>query len=591
MSTILGIYSRNDKIIQKSWGDEMLRASQLWPYDQKGSLTRPLLFLACQQRFNTPQAPLAKQPYSGSEVSQDSCLHLVFDGRLDNRKELAVELKIKLNETTTDEALLLAAFKVFGKDIGSHLIGDYVVAIYNETNHSLFLLRDHLGVRPLFIVETNNFIAFSSNKKALLTLPFADRNIDEQWLADFLTITKVDFSSSFYQGIKSFMPAHWLYVDAQQLESQKYWELDINNEIAGLSDEEYIARFRALLSEAIECRLRSYGTNASELSGGLDSTSITATSAILLKKRNEVIHAFSHQLPPEYVGKVYPFSDESELIDALDKSIDNIQHTSIYSRDEGVIEPIIRSVKIHAGVQRGDLSVFAGELFRNLQSQNIRTLLSGFGGDQLVTSHGAGWAEELSNKNEWKRIWQETNCLLPGIGKRSKFLLSSILKLFSHHLNRAQFNHLRSWKKYKINLGVNPHFIESNNYPQRYFKYPTRPFSGSVKQREFQVIHSPHILYRLEDSALGAASYGVDYRYPLLDIRLLQFSLSLPLGQKFRQGIKRRMVRETMQGVLPDKIRLRHDKSRATIPTVRQRYVYDKEKLLALMENLPLPNY
>ncbi len=121
-------------------------------------------------------------------------------------------------------------------------------------------------------------------------------------------------------------------------------------------------------------------------------------------------------------------------------------------------------------------------------------------------------------------------------------------------------------------------------YPQRGQDNPLRRRIGTVQERELDVIQSPHVVYRLEDSALGAGSYGVDYRYPLLDIRLLQFCLNLPTEQKFKHGIARRMIRLATIGVLPEMVRTRSDKSRATVPTVHIRMVRDKDALIVKLE-------
>lgn len=579
MSTLLGVIAKHDKaIIKPEWLGLMQQASQPFPYDVSDIIEFTQAVFSCQQRYNTPEAQYAKP------INQLDQFYLLFDGRLDNREELANKLGIKISPKSSDEQLILLAYKQYKGELCQHLLGDFVFVIYQPEIHHLLIARDHLGVRPLFITETNDFIAFASNKPALVALPFIDKAINEQWLADYITITKVEHHSSFYQEINSFPPASYLQLIDQKVNYQQYWCLDITHSLTEKTDDEYIAEFKCLLFEAVKCRLRCYGEIVSELSGGLDSTSIASIAAILLtdhlspNSSNNKIHAYSYRLAKQHQGKVFPFKDEGQYIDLLLSLYPNIQGHAIYSEKVGVIEELIRSDKIHAGPCRSDLSQFGKELFGDMQWQDYRSLLSGFGGDQLVTSQGSGWDIELVQKKQWQKFWSQTKYFVDNPFKRLKLFLGAIQRTyFPYRKNNFYFLH---WRKLQKSCGINDVFAKKKDYPTRFFEHPTRDTSGTVRQQELKVIESPHVLYRLEDSAVGAASYGIDYRYPLLDIRLLQFCLALPAHIKINKGVKRNMIRQATQGILPDIIRLRHDKSRATVPTSRLRIMYDQDSII-----------
>jgi asparagine synthase (glutamine-hydrolysing) len=585
MSTLLGVIAKHDKaIINPEWLGLMQQASQLFPYDVSDSVEFSQAIFCCQQRFNTPEAQYAKP------INQFNKFYLLFDGRLDNREELANKLGIKISSKLSDEMLVLSAYKQYQDELCQHLLGDFVFVIYQAETHDLLIARDHLGVRPLFIMETNDFIAFASNKPALVALPYIDKTINEQWLADYITITKVEHHSSFYQEINSFPPASFLQVIEQKIHYQQYWRLDITYALADKTDDEYIAEFKRLLFEAVKCRLRCYGEIASELSGGLDSTSIASIAAILLtdhlspNSNNKKIHVYSHRLAKQHQGKVFPFKDEGQYIELLHERYPNMQGHAIYSEKVGVIEELIHSDKIHAGPCRSDLSQFGKELFGDMQIQNHRSLLSGFGGDQLVTSQGRGWDIKLVQRKQWQKLWVQTKYFVRNPFKRLKFCLGAIQRTHFPY-QKINFSLLR-WKKLQKSCGINDFFAKKQGYPTRYFKHPTRDTTGTLKQQELKVIESPHVLYRLEDSAVGAASYGVDYRYPLLDVRLLQFCLALPAHIKIHKGVKRNMIRQATQGILPDEIRLRQNKSRATVPTSRLRIMYDQDIIIRYLMTL-----
>ncbi|ABM04371.1 asparagine synthase [Psychromonas ingrahamii 37] len=579
MSTLLGVIAKhNDVTIQPEWLGLMQQASKPFPYDVSGSIEFAQAIFSCQQRLNTPEAQYAKP------INQLDKFYLLFDGRLDNREALANKLGVKISPELSDEMLVLSAYKQYQDKLCQHLLGDFVFVIYQPEKYQLLIARDHLGVRPLFITETNDFIAFASNKPALVALPYIDKTINEQWLADYITITKVEHHSSFYQEINSFPPASCLQLIDQKVHYQQYWRLDITHTLTEKTDDEYIAEFKCLLFEAVKCRLRCYGEIASELSGGLDSTSIASIAAILLNdhlppnsnKKN--IHAYSHRLAKQYQGNVFPFKDEGEYIDLLLSLYPNIQGHAIHSEEVGIIDELIYSDCVHAGPCRSDLSQFGKELFGAMQGQGYRSLLSGFGGDQLVTSQGNGWDIELVQKKQWQTLWRQAKYFTCNPLKRLKFCLGAIQRTYFSY---RKFNFFISdWKILQKSCGINDMFAKKKGYPDRYFEHPTRDTSGTVKQQELKVIESAHVLYRLEDSAVGAASYGVDYRYPLLDVRLLQFCLALPAHIKVHNGIKRNMIRKATQDILPDDIRLRHDKSGATVPTSRLRIMYDQDIII-----------
>lgn len=582
MSTIFGVFDKNAHDLPVEWNEFMSSACTPWPRDRESNIYKGACFLSCLQRYNTPQSPLAEQPYSDDNTS----LHLIFDGRLDNRSELAQLLQLPLNDKTTDESLIFTAFQKYNTEIGMYLLGDFSLVIYDSAKHEIFVIRDHLGVRPLFIASNDNYFAFASNKAALLALPWVSREINEQWLADLLTITKVDYHTSLYIDIESFPPAHWLLQSSNKHEDnaevfQRYWQLEFDYQLPELSEAEYISQFKKLLFESVQCRLRTYGEPASELSGGLDSTSIVAVAATLLEKKT--IHAYSHVMSEDIKGKIFPYYDESEYMKELANLHSNIKHYSVTSQGLGVIDALKYSVKIHSGPSRNDLSQFGDDLFGQVKNSGHRTILSGFGGDQLVTSGGSGWDEELVKKGQW---WQLTKLAASLTNSRRQLLKTLALSIVNHKFGikvRSKKIFEKSWLSYVKKIGVCRFFVEQYGYPKRYYDNPTRKRMGNIKEREYDVINSPHVLYRLEDSAVGAASYGVDYRYPLLDIRLLQFCLALPSELKITKRGKRNMIRQAMVAILPDKIRLRHDKSRATVPTVFQRVLIDKKKLKELV--------
>jgi len=141
------------------------------------------------------------------------------------------------------------------------------------------------------------------------------------------------------------------------------------------------------------------------------------------------------------------------------------------------------------------------------------------------------------------------------------------------------------WRKEKYpGLGFTKEFEERMGIEQRFYQRLGFPDDPDVRERQYKKIMHDHVSQRFEYSYLDAKAWGIEYAYPLWDIDLLEFYFSLPPEYKFRNGMGRAIYRDAMQGLLPEKIRLRNDKTGATVPTVHQRFLYDDEKITALIK-------
>lgn len=576
MSALFGIFNKIPADVPAPWLQQMKIASNHWLPDTCGVYLDGSIGLGCSQLWVTPESQDTVQPLSDKHSGST----LVFDGRLDNRESLRQQLQLQGAgaSAASDAAIILAAYRQWGEDSARKLIGDFAFAIWDSNRKRLYLSRDPLGVRPLFVCETPEHIAFASDKHCLLALPWVATSLNDQWIADYLCITKISRTATIHAAINAFEPAHWMTCTARQTRTQRYWSLDPERELPLRSDEDYIEQFAALLEQAVACRLRSQGTVASELSGGLDSATVCSRAARLLREQGKELWAYSHVLAPELEGKVYPFTDEKPWIRELCEFADIRRHVPVYSRDRGVIAALRKNKAIHCGPSRSDLTSLGDELFEHLEAAGTRVLLSGFGGDQLVSCAANGFFEELAMDGQFATLWRELGFHHPRWMPR--------LSSFSAAWLRAQtpWSPRTNWRERLSRLFVNRGFAENHGYPQNWYRHSTRPTRGRVRQRQWQVISSPHVVYRVEDSALGAAAHRVEYRYPLLDIRLLEFVLALPVLQKRRQGFGRRMLRVSSEQILPAALRWRQDKSRATVPAVQHRVVRDKAALVSALE-------
>jgi asparagine synthase (glutamine-hydrolysing) len=196
---------------------------------------------------------------------------LCWDGRLDNRGEL---LALFANDCDrTDAGLVLAAYQKWGTDFLSRIIGDFALSLWDPSVQTLMLARDPFGVRPLYYHRNNDALFWSSTLTSLLALPEIDAEVNDEYVAGCFALYP-ELSSTPYRGIDAVEPGQVITVKERQVQNCRFWRPAEADEINYANDREYEEQFRHLFREAVACRLRSDRPIWSELSGGLDSSSI-----------------------------------------------------------------------------------------------------------------------------------------------------------------------------------------------------------------------------------------------------------------------------------------------------------------------------
>lgn len=511
----------------------------------------------------------------------ESKLHIIIsDCRIDNRDDLQKELAVK-PESISDDTIILLAFEKWGERCLDFLIGDFAFAIWDKNTKKLFCARDHFGLKPFFYYHKDNTFVFSTDLCGILSQTDLSFSIDEQYIADTVSIIKSEKDRTQFSEIKKLPPAHYLIFEDRKVTIRKYWKLEKQKTLT-LPEDQIIERFKILLNQAIRCRISNDGNVGTELSGGLDSSSVTS-----IANQFTNLKTFSHVLPKDKLGKIHPFNDERKQI-ALVSEFCNIKDSfKIESNNSGVLQAIKSNLDLTEYINQQNFNVFSDELYKKAADENVSVLLSGFGGDEGVTSKSNIYLKELAYQNNWKAIYSDLkNQKLP-LAKRIKSFIALYIKTKIPALN--QLLELRKkgnpWWEYKYeNLALNPNFECNKNIKTRFVKNYTRPLFYSTQEINIERLTHNHVSQRLEYCSLAARRYGIEYRYPFFDKRLIEFYLSIPPVLKARNGIQRYAIRQVMDGLLPEEIQWRNDKSGATIPTVFMRTLNDEKQIWELFK-------
>ena len=226
-------------------------------------------FAAIRQRtVTTPEDQHECSPV----VDYDARLSMFFDGRIDNRRELADALRIPSAQRCTlpDAGLALEAWKAWGRKAPERLLGDFAFVVWDAGEQSLFCARDPMGVRPLFHFLSEHAFVFGSELRQVLEHPLVPKEPDESTVAGLLQVSLRDPSRTLYRGVRRLPHAHALVVKPGTICQWRYWDVDGPRALAYRDDREYAEAFREVFDVAVEARLRSCGPVGAYLSGGLD---------------------------------------------------------------------------------------------------------------------------------------------------------------------------------------------------------------------------------------------------------------------------------------------------------------------------------
>lgn len=554
MTLIFGIVSRRSYDIPPGWLTMAQRAAAAWPSDETARHEDKRFAFLLRQRRTTPHAHLSPPIVTGDGHA------VLFDGRIDNRSALAREIGFGDPDGASDGQLVHAGWCALGERLPERLIGDFAIAVRDGASGDLLIIRDQVGARPLFLAETPDYIAFASAMPPLLALPFVDQRANPQWTVDYLEEVKPDAEYCAVRGIRAVPSATILRLRAQgPTVRRRYWHLPAIERPEKIDHQDAVAYTRKLLRQAVNCRLAGVGRTASELSGGLDSSSIAVIAAELLAERGQRLYGVTQAMSHDFVEQFATLS-EARYADAVYAAYPAIERLEVFNSTESLLDRLSETIDRHGAPPRNDFNGIANEAPDLLSQRGARVLLSGFGGDQLVTTGSASLPESMWAEGEWGQLVR----LLMRSGARKRTLRAIFSRLPGLDALISPERPLQS---------PSPHLASDSarratGYPGRADLHPAPPWQGTLQRRDEDFFRRPVMSYRLQDSQVGVGVRGIEYRYPLLDVRLLEFAHSLPSIFRMSSNSPRRLIRDVMAGKLPELVRQRRDKFGMTVPGV-----------------------
>ena len=556
MSAIAGIIRPDRQPVDRATVERMQAVLTPYGRDAQKSWRKDAAALLCTTLRTTPEDSLDNQPL----MEPFTGTVFVFDGRLDNRDELAHSLGLPPSETIlmADSALALRACLHWDVQAVDHMSGVFALACWQPARRRLWLARDPLGYRPLYWHKQADFFAFATMPKALFAVPGVPRAICEERLCDYICLLPTVGPESLFKDIYRVEPGHWLVFEDNRVVTRRYHHLDPEREIHLASDDEYLEAFRDHLERAVACRLRSNGPVGSLLSSGYDSSTVTAIAARLLGARGKSLLAYTSVPRDGFAGPVPKgaHADEGPGACALAARFPNIEHILIRTDCASPLDNLRENTE---NIDRPPLNpcnmAWVNGIRDDAARRGVRVLLTGAMGNMSISYTGDQYLPALIRKGEWFTWWREVRALRQR--NRERRLHGLLALSFGPYLPAMLWIAIAKYRNRGLKLtdytAIHPDFLARMEGLRRArtagWDLSYRPWADGRRMRIAAI-------NRLDIGDYYAAdnTAGLDTRDPLNDLRLIEFCLSVPDRQYLHNGQTRRLLHRLMDDVLPPEI-------------------------------------
>ena len=383
-----------------------------------------------------------------------------------------------------------------------------------------------MGVKPLYYTVQQGRLFHASSVAELRRLPGLTLTPDPDWMARYLVDLSASNTRTCYREVFKAPPGHALHWDGHGqpvLRRYHHWRDDAP--FTTRRDPRWVEAYRAVLEEAIRCRMDEGAPMGKENSGGIDSATVTAFLAHLLGEPGDRLHSFGFAI----------FEREPAMILATSQ-VRRIVHNHIITAKtlrESWDERIDRIQAILGHPEQHRIGSGHTPFYRECQQRGIRTLHSGFGGDEVVTNPGHHLRRELMDRRHYATLSQTfpgnhatrpLRLIKLALADRRREPLNPVML----RMRRNQWAHVVLRPEISRALGLGDEYAGSAHGGYAYRRTNDYILQG--------ILPRPYIATRLEHCTIIAAAHGVDYRWPLWDVRLVQQYLSTPSIEKYGPG-------------------------------------------------------
>ncbi len=591
MSGICGILHADGSPVDRQLLLRMRDAAAHRGPDGAGIWCRGRVGLAHRLLWNSEESVAERQP-----MTRGRGLWIAADCRIDNRQELKEEFRslgLWREPAAPDGLYILLAYEAWAEEAADHLLGDFSFAIWDEGSQALFCARDPIGIKPFVYHWDGKRFLFGSEMKQIFQDPTVPSDLNVPHLADLLMVCFPNREETPYRAVHRLPPGHSIRIRDGHFQLKRYWNWDPDSERSSTASlRENAEAFRPVFREAVRARLRAPRgfRTGSLLSGGLDSSSIVSVAASLpisLGDAPPPLPVFSLRFPEAnraYQLRNKDFTDERSYIQAVVRR-HRVEPRVVEIEGWGPLENL-QEMLWHQEIPLffPNLAYFT-HLFREVGTAGVRALLHGEGGDEMFYA-GDGCLGRDLRRGKILGFIRESLARHRGWGRSYRSLCGSLVRSFVPEWIKIPY---RRFARQPIPDWIEPGFARRIHLRERTLKdFVWNPhLHGSSSYGILSWILSASVPTYLEVVERAAASVPIEIRYPFLDLRVLRFMAAVPWDQKEGGAVRKRLLREAMQDLLPDSVRNRARKTEFS-PVIRA--CYEKYLLGEMRETFQSPH-
>ncbi|MCW5979868.1 MAG: asparagine synthase (glutamine-hydrolyzing) [Bryobacteraceae bacterium] len=487
--------------------------------------------------------------------NEDGSAWIVFNGEIFNHADLRAELE-RLGHrfrTRCDTETILHAYEEYGPACLDRLRGMFAFAVWDRDARTLFCARDRLGKKPLYYVWDGRRFAFASEIKALLQHPDLAASLDASVLPEYLSLGYSCDDRTLFRGIRKLMPGHYLILrcsaEGPSLETSAYWDLPFPDPPELRSDESWIEECRLRLEDAVSTRLMSDVPLGVFLSGGVDSSAITAVMKRIVAgpvKSFSVGYAETAYSELSYARRVAQHLgvDYHEVLISRDDFFRALP-SLIWHEDEPIVWP--SSVSLY--------------YVSRLAAEQVKVVLTGEGGDELFAGYARYRRHALNERlrpafrllpsalrNRIRNWIVASNLLSAGLRRKlGHTLLGREDNLESLYLDNFYSAFPRNGRERLLQNGAAPPY---NNFLAYWSREPRR----SLLERMLYADQKTYLVELLMKQDQMSMATSIESRVPLLDHLFVEFAARVPQSLKLRNGGGKRILKKAVEDLLPQDI-------------------------------------
>lgn len=500
----------------------------------------------------------AAQPMS----SVDNRFWLTFNGEIYNHKDIRAELELlghhQWKTDHSDTEVILKAFEEWGIDCLHKFRGMFAFALWDDKKKELWLVRDRIGIKPLYYSIHNNRIVFASEIKALLKDPDQKRAVHEDAFFHYLSFLTTPAPQTLFDGIKKLSPGTWLKItsDGNVIEN-KYWDvLDHTNPLTNLSEEQIADRILEELRTAVKLRKVSDVPVGVFLSGGIDSSTNTA---LFSEGEGGEVKTFSigyegeyktYQNELHYARKMADLAGAQyhERLLNIDDLLDFLPQM-VRLQDEPIADPVCVPVYYVSKLARDNNVIVcqvgegADELFWGYPTWKIKLNLqrySNIPGTQVFKRLGLYGLQAMGKQHtlQYEFLRRGAKKLPIFWGGAEAFTDHQKMSLLSPRL-KAKYKNRSSWE------AIEPIY---QRFQEKAWDKSTLNWMSYI---DLNMRLPELLLMRVDKMSMGVSLEG---RVPFLDHKFVEMAMSIPAKMKTKDGTLKYILKKAVRGVIPDEL-------------------------------------